>query len=228
MIKIFTLTNLSAAKNKPPPTLVAKSHLNLLSRNEKGFSLIEIIIVIMIIGGVLSASLSRMNFGRKVDNRTVFRDIVISVKEIRNRAKLYSTTYRLVFKIDEKEGSYWVEKSTSPTLIDKEFLAKQRERGSKDEEGAPPSPFQVDTSWSKKEKQLPSGYTFKQLESGPQDVVITEGLAYIHFFAQGMIEPVALQIQDPKKNIWTLVFNPLTGQADIIDGAKALRDINRQ
>ena len=33
-----------------------------------------------------------------------------------------------------------------------------------------------------------------------------------------MVEPVALQITDPKKNTWTLVFNSITGQADIIDG----------
>lgn len=205
---------------------VAKSNLN-SSRNQKGFSLIEIIIVIMIIGGVLSASLSRMSF-KKVDNRTVFREIVIAVKEIRNRAKLYGTTYRLVFKISEKSSSFWVEKSTSPTLIDKEFLARQRERGDKDDKDAPLSPFQVDTTYLKKEKELPPGYIIKQLESGPQDAIFTEGLAYIHFFPQGMVEPVGLQIEDPKKNIWTLVFNPLTGQADIIDGAKALRDINRQ
>lgn len=181
----------------------------------------------MIIGGVLAASISRMSF-KKEDNRTVFRGIVISVKEVRNRAKLYSTTYRLVFKIDEKEASYWLEKSVSPTLIDKEFLEKQRERSGKTDEGAPASPFQVDTSYLKKEKQLPSGYIIKQLESGPQDAVFTEGMVYIHFFPTGMVEPVALQIQDPKKNIWTLVFNPLTGQADIIDGAKSLRDLSRQ
>lgn len=217
MIKTYSLTNQS----------VAKSNLSSRLRNARGFSLIEIIIVIMIIGGVLSASLSRMNF-KKVDNRTVFREIVIAVKEIRNRAKLYNNTYRLVFKIDEKQSSFWVEKSIATTLIDKEFLAKQRERGDKEDDKAPPSPFQVDTTYLKKEKLLPPGYIVKQLESGPQDVVITEGLAYIHFFPQGMIEPVGLQIQDPKKNIWTLVFNPLTGQADIIDGAKALRDLNRQ
>lgn len=182
----------------------------------------------MIIGGILAASLSRMSFGKKQNNSTVFREIVISVKEVRNRAKLYGTTYRLVFKIDEKQGSYWLEKSTSPTLIDKEFLARQREQGNKEQEGAPQSPFQVDSSYSKKEKELPSGYTFKQLESGPQDAVFTEGMAYIHFFPTGMVEPVALQVQDPKKNIWTLVFNPLTGQADIIDGAKSLKDLSRQ
>ncbi len=181
----------------------------------------------MIIGGVLSAALSRMSF-KKVDNRTVFRDIVITVKEVRNRAKLYGTNYRLVFKIDEKQASYWLEKSVSPTLIDKEFLAKQRERGDKPEEGAPDSPYQVDSSYLKKEKRLPDGYLIKQLESGPQDAVFTEGMVYIHFFPTGMVEPVALQIQDPRKNIWTLVFNPLTGQADIIDGAKSLRDLSRQ
>jgi len=181
----------------------------------------------MIIGGVLAASLSRMSF-KKVDNRTVFREIVIAVKEVRNRAKLYNTNYRLVFKIDEKESSYWLEKSTSPTLIDKEFLAKQRERGNKQEDGAPASPYQVDTGYLKKEKLLPPGYLVKQLESGPQDAVFTEGMVYIHFFPTGMVEPIALQIQDPRKNIWTLVFNPLTGQADIIDGAKSLRDLSRQ
>lgn len=182
----------------------------------------------MIIGGVLAASLSRMSFGKKVDNRAVFREIVIAVKEVRNRAKLYGTNYRLVFKIDEKESSFWLERSVSPTLIDKEFLAKQRERGNKEDEGAPASPYQVDTSYLKKEKMLASGYLVKQLESGPQDAVFTEGMVYIHFFPTGMVEPVALQIQDPRKNIWTLVFNPLTGQADIIDGAKSLRDLNRQ
>lgn len=181
----------------------------------------------MIIGGVLAASLSRMSF-QKIDNRTVFRDIVISVKEIRNRAKLYNTSYRIVFKIQEKSSSYWVEKSTSPTLIDKEMLQKIRENAGKEDKDAPQSNFQLDSSYLKKEKELPAGYIVKSLESGPQDAVFTEGMAYIHFFPQGMVEPIALQIEDPKKNIWTLVFNPLTGQADIIDGAKTLRDLTRQ
>lgn len=216
-IKIFSLTNLLVAKNNSRPQAL----------NQTGFSLIEIIVVIMIIGGILSLALSRVSF-RKMDNRTVFREIVLTIKEIRNRAKLYNTTYRIVFKIDEKGSSYWVEKSNSPTLIDKEFLQQQREnKNSKDDPEAPQSPFQVDTGYLKKQKELPSGYTIKSLESGPQDITTTEGLAYIHVFPQGMVEPVALQIEDPKKNIWTLVFNTLTGQADIIDGAKALRDLNR-
>lgn len=183
----------------------------------------------MIIGGILSLAIPRMNFG-KTDNRKVFRDIVVSVKEVRNRAKLYGSNYRLAFKIDEKESTYWLEKANSPVLLDKEALLNERKALSKTFRGdqdKPQSPYQPDSSYMKKEKPLPSGYRFVSLESGPQDNVFTEGTAYLHFFPQGLIEPVALQIQDPKKNIWTLVFNPLTGQADIIDGAKSLRDLNR-
>lgn len=200
-------------------------------RNRKGFSLLEMVIVLAIIGSVLGIGLSHISLN-KTDNRTVFREIVLAVKEIRNRAKLYGTTYRIAFKIEEKTASYWIEKSTSPTLLDKDFLKKEREAKDKpdrekDKEHPFVSPFQIDPSYIKKPKELPTGYTVKSLESGPQDAIFTEGMAYIHFFAQGMVEPVALQIQDPKKNIWTLVFNPITGQADIIEGAKSLKDLNR-
>ncbi len=190
-------------------------------------------IVIMIIGGLLSLALPRMGL-KKIDNRTVFRNIVITVKEIRNRARLYNTSYRIAFKIDEKGGNYWVEKSSSPTLLDKNFLEKEREQKERDEKGVLvdeknqiSSPFQTDTSYSKGNVELPNGYHVKSLESGPQDVTFTEGVGYIHIFPQGLVEPIALQIVDPKKNIWTLVFNSITGQADIIDGAKSLKDLSR-
>jgi len=195
-----------------------------------GFSLLEITVVIVIIGTMLSLAISRTTFNKN-DNRKVFRDIVITVKEIRNRAKLYNTTYRIAFRLNENNQAYWVEKASSPTLLNKEFLDLERDEKQKNLKDDDPekfkSAFQVDTSYSKKEKTLPSGYIFKSIESGPHEVVFTDGNAYIHFFSQGLIEPVALQIQDPKNNIWTLVFNSITGQADIIDGAKTLKDLNR-
>lgn len=190
-------------------------------------------IVIMIIGGILSLALPRMGI-KKLDNRTVFRNIVITVKEVRNRARLYNTSYRIAFKIDEQSGSYWVEKSSSPTLLDKNFLEKEREQKERDEKGGITdvknqisSPFQTDTSYAKGNVELPPGYHVKSLESGPQDATFTNGVGYIHIFPQGLVEPIALQIVDPKKNIWTLVFNSITGQADIIDGAKSLKDLSR-
>lgn len=115
------------------------------------------------------------------------------------------------------------------TLIDKKKFDAEREKAKstfKDEE-APASPFKPDSSIFKKEQSLPSGYRFVQIESGAHDLILKDGLAYIHFFPQGLIEPSAIQISDPKKNVWTLVFNPITGQTDIIPEAKELKDLAR-
>jgi general secretion pathway protein H len=203
-----------------------------VEKNSRGFSLIEISIVILIIGGLLTIALPRMQFG-KVDTRKVIREITTSVKEVRNRAKLYGTTYRLAFRLDTDNQAYWVEKSTTITYIDKAALEKAREAAEssfrKDEnaEGKTPSPFQPDSSFFKKEQTLPRDYHFKLIESGAQNVTYSDGMAYIHFFPQGFIETALIQIEDPKKNIWSITFNPITGQSAIITEAKLLKDLQQ-
>lgn len=188
----------------------------------------EIVIVMGIIAGILALAIPRMSFN-KMDNKKVFREIIISFKEIRNRAKLYNATYRLAVDLTPNGQSYWLEKSTNPTLLDKDFLQKERDNKNssfRDDEKVKSS-FEQDKTYIKKPRTLPDGYVIKSIESGPQEIILTEGMAYIHFFQQGMIEPIALHIVDPKKNVWTLVFNSITGQADIIDGEKSLKDLNR-
>ena len=160
------------------------------------------------------------------------RDFIVAGKDLKSRAKLHGATYRMAFDLDEKEQAWWVEKSTKSIVISKEQLEKDeearknKEKGDSDEE-APPPAFQPDTSIFKKKQTLPSGYKFKQVESASLDTVTTTGMAYIHFFPQGLIETAALQIQDPKGNIFTIVYNPLTGKADIINEAKSLKDLAR-
>lgn len=184
----------------------------------------------MIIGGIMAIGVPRL-FGEKKDNRQVFRSLVVNVKEIRNRAKLYGTTYRLAFRLDEGQQSYWVEKSNTVSLIDKKALEDARSAAKtafrSDEEAKPVPAFAADTSFFKKEQTLPQNYSFVLVESGSQDASYSDGMAYIHFFPQGFIEPAVVQIKDPKNNIWTLVFNSITGQADIIDGAKTIKDLTR-
>jgi len=196
-----------------------------------GFSLMEVIVVLAIIGGIISIAVSRIGT-KKQETSKLIRKISVDVKQIRNRSKLYGTTYRLAIKMNPNAQSYWVEKSVNVTLIDKKTLDQQREklksqfRDSKDEEKSPAA-FQPDTTFFKKEQILPDGYTFKLVESGSQDSIFADGTAYIHFFPQGYIEPSLIQIEDSKKNIWTLVFNPITGQADVITEAKTLKDLTR-
>ncbi|MBC7464977.1 MAG: hypothetical protein H7256_03205 [Bdellovibrio sp.] len=191
----------------------------------------EMIIVIIIIGAVMGLVLPRL-LDKKSQTRKVMREFVIAGKDLRNRAKLNNITYRLAFRLDENKQAWWVEKSNKVVFIDKKKLDAERDAAKStfrkdDEEGKAVPEFQPDTTIFKKEQTLPKGFSFKHIESGPQDLVATDGTAYIHFFPQGLIEASTIQIEDDKKNIWTLVFNPITGHSDIIPEAKTLKDLTR-
>ena len=199
-------------------------------KNDKAFSLLEIAVVLSIIGAVIALAAPRL-FDKHSEHRHVFREFIVAGKDIKSRAKLTGSTYRLAFDLTENQQSWWVEKSTRVVVLDKSQIeaAKEAEksRADKKEEGAPPPDFQIDGSFFKKKQRLADGFKFKQIESGTVDYIYTEGMAYIHFFPQGLIETSAIQIEDPKKNVWTLVFNPLTGQTDLIPEAKLLKDLSR-
>ncbi|HEY8269609.1 MAG TPA: type II secretion system protein [Pseudobdellovibrionaceae bacterium] len=199
-----------------------------LSLSRGGFTLIEVMIVIAIIAGLIAVGAPRL-LKKDANIKTTARQLTVLVKEIRNQAKLFNSTYRLVIRIETGQESFWVEKSSGPVLIDKEKLKEELEGKNKDkkpEENAPPPLFQIDKRLSKKEKFLPSNLHFAQVETMNMSQPVTSGLAYIHFFPEGLMEASTIQITD-KKNTWTLVFNPLTGQADIVEKAVNLKELSR-
>lgn len=197
-------------------------------RNDKAFSLLEIAVVLSIIGAVIALAAPRL-LDKHSEHRKVFRDFIIAGKDVKSRAKLTGSTYRLAFDLSSKPQTWWVEKSTKKVVLDKSQVEAQKdaEKSQLKKEDAPPPDFQMDSSFFKNKQKLAEGFTFKQIESATVDYIYTEGMGYIHFFPQGLIETSAIQIQDPKKNVWTLVFNPLTGQTDLIQEAKLLKDLSR-
>ncbi len=194
--------------------------------SKKGFSLLEILVVLTIIGAIIAIAVPRM-LDKKSETRKVMRDFIVAGRDLKGRAKLGNLTYRMAFDLTENQQSWWVEKTSKPVLLDKAKIEIEQEDNSKSDEEKKPSDFQVDSSIFKKKQKLPSGYKFLHIESGTLDMTVTDGMAYIHFFPQGLIETSALQIEDPKKNVWTLVYNPLTGYADVIPEAKSLKDLAR-
>lgn len=201
-----------------------------MKSNQRGFSLLEITVVLVIIAALFGL-ISRGVFDKKADTRKVLRDFMIAGKDLRTRAKLNGTTYRLAFQLDKNSQAWWVEKSSQSSLIDRKKYDEDREKAKQQFSNGEPekkaSDFQPDMSIFKKKQTLPPGYAFIQIESGTQDLVMTDGLAYIHFFPQGLVETSAIQLQDNKKNIWTIIFNPITGQTDMIPEAKLLKDLAR-
>ena len=209
--KIFLLTKVQRA----PKNKFFSLHLN-----TKAFTLIEILIVLSIIAAVLALSIPRIQ-KRENNIRSVARQMSVMAKEIRNHARLTNSTMRLALDLGEKEPKYWVEKSAGVELR----LAKEDEK--LDEEKKPKSSFQLFKTLTKKEKDLPPCLFFKSVEVLNYEPV-TEGVGYIYFSPEGFVDFSAIQITDKKKLIWTLVFNPLTGQVDTLTEGKELKDLKSE
>jgi len=188
-------------------------------KSSAGFTLIEILIVLGILAAVMAFGLSRIQ--QKENNiKSVARNFLVLSKEIRNHARLTGSTLRLVIQLDPEKPKYWVEKSSGT-----EIRAADEEDKKLDDDEKPKTSFQIFKTLNKKEKELPSGLFFSSLEITNQDP-ITQGTGFIYYSPEGFIDASALQITN-KKITWTLIFNPLTGQADLLPEAKSLKDINR-
>lgn len=181
-------------------------------------------IVLAIVAGLITVAAPRLM--KKDGNiKPVARKFIVLSKEVRNKARLANSTYRLAIDMDSKEGKYWIERANGPQPVDPKAYEKAKE--TKDREDQPPPLFQMDKSLFKKEQTLPKGLRFGSVETVNMTSPMTSGIAYVHFFPEGFVEAAAIQITDGNKLTWTLVFNPLTGQADIIEKAQSLKDTQR-
>lgn len=193
-------------------------------KSQRGFTLIEIMIVLGIIASIMMVAVPRLT-SKNTNINSVARKLLMTTRETRTKARLNNSTYRLVIKFDDKDPQYWVERASGPQKIDPEAYEKASEE--KKGEEAPPPLFQADKSVMSKPRELPAGLRFGSLETINMKSPITSGEAYIHFSPEGFVEAAALQITDGNKLTWTLVFNPLTGQADIIEKAQSLKGLQR-
>ena len=190
--------------------------------SQRGFTLIEIMIVLAILASIIGLVAPRMI--RKDPNiKSIARQFIVLSKEIRNKARLSNSTYRLAIELGGDGGKYWVEKANGPQPVDPDAYEKAKEKADT-KDGAPPPLFQLDKSVLKAEKSLPTGLRFGSVETTNMKSPVTSGTAYVHFFGEGFVEAAAVQITNGNNLTWTLVFNPLTGQADIVEKAHSLKD----
>ncbi len=195
--------------------------LQLTRSSQRGFTLIEILIVLGIISAVIVLGLGRV---RKNDNniKTTFRELTVLSKEIRNQARLTQTFFRLMIEIKPDQSRYWVEKGNAIEMKDPklELKAQDEQDTSSDKKK---SSFTLFKKLTKKEKTLPKGIKFKSLEIQNTEPLV-DGLGAIYYSPEGLVEASIIHITDDK-NTWSLLINPLTGIVDIADEEISLKDV---
>jgi len=199
--------------------------------NQKGLTLIEIMVVLAIVGGILAAIAPRL-VNPKLAMKSAVREFATLTREIHNNARLFNSTYRLVIKMDPKEGhSYSLESSTGAVRLLTQEQKRELEFASSDQQERAEKKlrdqFSEDGRILKKPKVLPRGLFFESIEYGNREEVLTEGVAYIYFFPQGLAEEAVVHIGDRKSLNWTVSIHSITGKASIIDGKKSLKELRQ-
>lgn len=190
-----------------------------------GFTLIEIMIVLGILGAILAFGVPRMNF-KNGNMKSVVRELSVLTRQVRNQARVKNRTYRIVFEMTEKSGAYWVESADAGYMpLTKEAEEKLAADSSSDKKHQ--QPFQKDESILKKEKSLPSGLFIGSVETPRSEDPVTQGKAYVYFTPEGLVERAAIQLTNRQQLTWTLIVNPLTGHADIMERAVRLKDASQ-
>lgn len=200
------------------------ARMNLIN-NQKGLTLIEIMLVVAILAGLVAIGFPRLRPpGESIKSAT--RELTVLIREIRHEARLKDQTQRLVFNLDDTDPKFWVEFAAGRVLAksQEEILAEMQNQNSEDEE-APRSPFQRSERFSKKDRTLPKGLVFGSVENKRENQPVTEGLAFVYFSPEGLIEQAAIQITNRDQLTWTLVINPLTGQTDIVERPLRLEEL---
>lgn len=179
-----------------------------------------------ILGAIIGVGVPKL-FNNSGNVKRVIRTFSVMGKQIKSKARLFNKTYRLAIRLDENKQAYWVESTNEQRLSLKKI--EDEDKAAKDKkDDAPPSLFTLDSQVFKKEQTLPKEVKFVSVETQSTNGPRTEGIAYIYFSPEGQTEPSVIQLSNDKKSFtWSLVYNPLTAQLDIIESAKSLKDLER-
>lgn len=202
--------------------------------SQKGFTLIELMVVVAIIAGVAMMSMPYLN-NRSPNTKRFLREFTVLSRELHTRAKLNGTIYRLVIDMGEPGNGlqkpihkYWVEVGNGKSIMSEKDEEDSRERlkETDPEKKKDPKGFTEDTSIIKP-REMPDGLTFERVEITRVKDPISQGRAFIHYMPQGLTDEAAIHIKGEGKQTWTISIHPLTGKAELISKSVSLKDMQQ-
>ncbi|MHC9064189.1 pilus assembly FimT family protein [Nitrospira sp. CMX1] len=156
-------------------------------RSPAGFTLLEMLIALFLLGGVLAVVLPRISF--EEDLRSTGRKLVGVLRTFQGQAAADQTPLKLYLDLDQ--GLYWMM-----------VIEGKEER------------LPLDPAW-KTPRTLPESIRLTEVSIG-QDKRMG-GRAGVTFFPNGRIEPVTMYLMDNRNNLLGLAVDSLTGAIRISD-----------
>lgn len=207
----------------------AKIAMSLLMKNKRGFTLLEVMVVLLIMALGVGMGVRKM-FNPAKDVRANLRTICSLSKRLFQQAQFRNKTYRITFEMPTEENEshiYYVESSSKENIdsakvkkdASKKLLSQKKQEDEEDKEDENTGDFQIDTDHMKEPQSLQDNYIFKEFRYRNREERVSEGKAFIHYLSQGITEETMFHIssRDEKLN-WTVLIHPLTGNCNIIDG----------
>jgi prepilin-type N-terminal cleavage/methylation domain-containing protein len=190
-----------------------------MRKPEAGFSLIELLIVVAILGLVGMIAIPSISNTFRFSVQSTAREIATLIKDASNSAQVTGRVHRIAY--DLKANQYWVESTADSTLLKSDESKKKAEEhhsifSSDDEKDKKKNGgFHQENSLTKKKRTLAIGVSFKDVVTEQSDEPITTGMAYTHIFPQGMTEKSLIHLIDTSKNETSLVVTNLLGRCQV-------------
>lgn len=192
---------------------MTSSLTNALESRKRGFTLIEILLVLGIIAMVTSIGIPAV--GRLTYQRVAgtTRRFVGTLRSVRNDAILLNKVCRLVVNFEDQ--TWWVENQNQLSIL-----------GSDTQTGSAPATdgqdqvtgFSLDTKYGAKPRELPGGVVFDGILT-ERDGFFRSGVAYIHFFPSGYAEQSLLYLnkQGVEGGGYSLYVQPASGKIEVFN-----------
>jgi prepilin-type N-terminal cleavage/methylation domain-containing protein len=165
-----------------------------MRQRSAGFTLLEIMVVIIIIGTIMAIAIPKMNDMFETNLKSTIRKLAGAVQFCFNESVIKQTPLRLNF--DLVTGEYWLS-----------YLSVNGQTGE----------F-VDTPNEMFDHQkLPSGVFLKDMATPHSQEKRTEGTDFISFFPTGYAEKAVLHLSSRDGRVFTLVVKSMTGRLTVYD-----------
>jgi prepilin-type N-terminal cleavage/methylation domain-containing protein len=164
--------------------------MNHLTKNNRGFTLIELIVVMVLISMMFTFALPKMDGFLYVDNRDrVSRWVILKVEQLKNMAVQKQTPH--ILHVDIKENMFWI----SVQGMDEEALDKARKDGYK----------------------LPSDIRLVDIIY-PGQSLKDDGRSDVIFYARGYSDHAIIHMQNDDEEKMSFVIEPFLPPVGLKDG----------